>query len=112
MKVNDGQRPFSLLSSFEIDESDWAVVPIGQGTIGSVARTGTPFLTTADAAPQETLERMLTACLPLKLDDKVVGVIAIFSLLQQKTGLEPVDHELLDLLESHAASAAILGGLS
>jgi len=100
------------IGSFGIDESDWAVVPISKGTIGSVARTGTLFLTTADAAPRETLERTLTACLPLKLDDKVVGVIAIFSLLQQKTGLEPVDHELLDLLESHAASAAILGGLS
>lgn len=104
-EVDEELDTLSLVSSFGIDESDWTVVPIGKGTIGSVARTGTLFLTTADAAPQETLERTLTACLPLKLDDKVVGVIAIFSLLQQKTGLEPVDHELLDLLGSHAASA-------
>ncbi|MCU1350031.1 MAG: hypothetical protein JWO56_3061, partial [Acidobacteria bacterium] len=31
--------------------------------------------------------------------------IAIFTLLPQKPGLEPVDIELFDLLASHAASA-------
>ena len=41
------------IGSFGIDESDWAVVPISKGTIGSVARTGTLFLPTADTAPQE-----------------------------------------------------------
>ena len=100
------------IGSFSIDASDWAVVPISKGTIGPVARTGTLFITTADAAPRETPERTWAARLPLKVDDKVVGVTAIFSLLQQKTGLAPVDHELLDLMGSPAASAAILGGLS
>lgn len=52
------------------------------------APTGSPFPSTAGSTP--------AACL-LKLDDRVVGAIDIFSLLQQKSRLEPVDRELLDL---------------
>jgi regulator of replication initiation timing len=47
----------------------------------------------------------LVACIPLKLDNDVTGLIAIFSLLPHKPGIEPLDHELFDLLASHAATA-------
>jgi regulator of replication initiation timing len=47
----------------------------------------------------------LIGCIPLKLDNDVTGVIAIFSLLPHKPGLEPLDHELFDLLATHAATA-------
>jgi hypothetical protein len=44
-------------------------------------------------------------CIPLLLDGQPLGVIAIFRLLPQKAGLEPVDHELFALLSRHAALA-------
>jgi GAF domain-containing protein len=47
----------------------------------------------------------LTACVPLVLDGEVTGVIAIFGLLVQKPGVEPIDLQLFDLLASHAATA-------
>lgn len=47
----------------------------------------------------------LTACVPLKLDGRVTGLIAIRRLLAHKSGLEPLDHELFDLLATHAAMA-------
>ena len=47
----------------------------------------------------------LVACIPLKLDNDVTGLIAIFSLLPHKPGLEALDHELFDLLATHAATA-------
>jgi regulator of replication initiation timing len=47
----------------------------------------------------------LVACIPLKLDNDVTGLIAIFSLLPHKPALEPLDHELFDLLATHAATA-------
>lgn len=50
-------------------------------------------------------ESMLTACIPLKLDGRVTGFIAIYRLLAHKTALEPLDHELFDLLATHAATA-------
>jgi regulator of replication initiation timing len=47
----------------------------------------------------------VVACIPLKLDGNVTGVIAINALLPHKTTLEPLDYELFDLLASHAATA-------
>lgn len=44
-------------------------------------------------------------CLPLKLDGRTIGVIVIFSLLAHKSQLEALDHELFDLLATHAATA-------
>jgi GAF domain-containing protein len=47
----------------------------------------------------------LTACIPLKIDDRVTGLIVICRLLAHKTSLEPLDLELFDLLGTHAAMA-------
>jgi nitrate/nitrite-specific signal transduction histidine kinase len=95
----------SLISSFGINHREWAGVPLGSGVVGTVADSGERFVAAeADVKPFGR-EENLTACIPLKLDDRVVGAIGIFRLLQQKQGLEPVDFELFDLLGSHAASA-------
>lgn len=47
----------------------------------------------------------MVACVPLKLDGIVTGVVAIYALLPHKSALEPLDYELFDLLASHAATA-------
>ena len=88
-----------LSGSFGIDAGAWASIPLGSGLIGSVAASGETYIAD-DSGPGD-----LVACIPLKLDERVVGAIGIFSLLQQKQGLEPLDFELFDLLASHAASA-------
>jgi hypothetical protein len=46
-----------------------------------------------------------TAAIPLKLEGAVLGIVAIFRLLDQKPALEPVDHELFELLSRQAALA-------
>jgi hypothetical protein len=50
-------------------------------------------------------EEDLTAVVPLQLAGQVTGVISIFRLLPQKPRFEDLDHELFDLLASHAAMA-------
>jgi hypothetical protein len=47
----------------------------------------------------------VVACVPLVRDERVTGAIVLFGLLPQKAGLEPADHELFDLLSTHAALA-------
>jgi GAF domain-containing protein len=42
---------------------------------------------------------------PLKLGDQLVGALALFRLLPQKAGFEPLDRELFELLATHAATA-------
>jgi hypothetical protein len=97
-ELDDNARSLSLIGSFGIDAEEWKNVPLGSGLIGAVAQSGTRYIA-------EEPETNLTACIPLKLDETVVGAIGIFSLLPQKPGLEPLDFELFDLLASHAASA-------
>ncbi len=95
----------TLADSFGIDAEAWKTVPSGKGVIGLVAQSGARFVAGQSLLEAEDHEQKLTACIPLKLDDHVVGVIAIFSLLAQKSGLEAVDFELFDLLSAHAATS-------
>ena len=93
----------TLAGSFGVDAGPWACVPLGAGVIGTVAATGERWIAGESDDPNAGGD--LTACIPLRLDDRVVGALAIFRLLQQKQGLEPLDYELFDLLASHAATA-------
>ena len=49
----------------------------------------------------------VAACIPLKIDEKLVGCIAIYRLLPHKVSFEPLDLELFDLLRTHAAAALV-----
>jgi len=104
-ELDEELSALSLAGSFGINAREWAGVPLGSGVVGTVAGTGERFVISETLVKPFGREEHLTACIPLKLDDKVVGVIGIFRLLQQKQALEPVDFELFDLLGSHAASA-------
>ena len=103
----EGDRSaLSLVSFFRIDPGSYNRIPLGSGIIGRTAQTGEPFIEekrNGNARLPE--EANLTSCIPLKVDGKVTGAVAIFKLLQQKSGLEAVDHELLHLLATHAATA-------
>lgn len=104
-QIDDELDALTLIGSFGIDARAWAGVPLGSGIVGHVAWTGERYVAADGDTRPLGREQHLTACIPLKLDEKVVGVIGIFRLLQQKQGLEPVDFELFDLLGSHAATA-------
>lgn len=94
-----------LVDWFGVDPVLWSRIDRGAGVVGSVATTGQPYVRGRSPLTPVHEERRLTAAIPLKLDERVIGVIGIFSLLAQKPDLEPVDYELFDLLASHAASA-------
>lgn len=100
-EVGDDGEALTLASSFGIDEERYRRVAVGSGVIGKVAETGEPFFGNGDPEKDDGV----TACIALKVDDKVTGVITVFGLLPQKSGLEAVDHELFELLGTHAAVA-------
>jgi hypothetical protein len=77
-------------------------VRFGAGIIGHVASTGEPFFSHSENGRNVGI----TACIPLKVDGRVTGAIALFRLLPQKQdALQPVDEELLSLLASQAGIA-------
>lgn len=101
--VVDDETGELVRSGFEGEtagEAEKARFALGEGLEGVVALGGEPFFSDA---PGEGL----CACVPLKIKDRVVGVIAIYTLLSHKKGLSVLDHKLLELLAGHAASALI-----
>ena len=78
---------------------------VGEGVIGKVVKTGESyFVNQAPDEAQVDLQNPL-AVVPLKIKEHVIGVIAIFSLLKQKSSFSAVDYELFNLLAGQAASA-------
>jgi hypothetical protein len=105
-ELEPGGRRLSLLASFGIQPEAYQVVPVGEGVIGRAAESGEIFVAGHGAAPEAAPgEEGLTACIPLKLEGRVTGLVAIFRLLPQKRRIEDLDRELFDLLASHAAPA-------
>ena len=94
------------IASFGLSAEECRPVPLGQGILGRAAATGQVFVADpAEPPAAEALESRLTAAVPLILDGKVTGAIAIYRLLPQKAGVEELDRELFDLLANHAATA-------
>jgi len=109
-ELDPATRKLQLLSSFGLDAEAYSRV-LDDSPIAHTARTGEMFL--KDPPPNNTSAPVtsLTACIPLKVQDRVIGVIAIFRMLPQKPALAAIDRELFDLLGSHAAIALYCSGL-
>ncbi len=75
-----------------------------EGVIGETVHAGRSYLPNDDDGEPPANDAP-TACVPLKIGECTVGALAIFGLLGQKAGLDPLDYELLDLLGNQAAMA-------
>jgi regulator of replication initiation timing len=101
----------TLVHSSGIDPRAHDKVGFGEGLIGRAVASGETYLP-AEGAPATTMsDAGLTACIPLKLGDRVTGAIALFRLLPQKAELGALDRELFELLGTHAATALYCSGL-
>jgi len=88
----------TALASVGVDPSS---LSLSTPRVSDVLSTGTPHVgSPGDREPGDPL-----VCLPLKLDGQIIGIVVIFSLLSHKSELEALDHELFDLLATHAATA-------
>jgi hypothetical protein len=84
-------------------------VRIAGTRIGDVVRKGSAHV--ADSDPSQGTLQDPPAVIPLSVDDRVVGTIAIFSTLAQKNKFDTVDFELFKLLGQHAAQALVAASL-
>jgi hypothetical protein len=105
-ELDPADQTLKLVASFGFSPEACCPVRVGCGPIGRAVQSGEILVADPSTrAGETTLEERLTACVPLVLDGKVTGAIAIFRLLPQKAGIEDVDRELFDLLATHAATA-------
>ncbi len=77
-------------------------VPLGQGVVGSSVADGETACANRDG-PVDWAAPLVS--IPLRVEDRAIGAIAIFKLLSQKDEFSPLDHELFTLLAGHAATA-------
>jgi putative methionine-R-sulfoxide reductase with GAF domain len=87
-----------------------ASVPLGAGVLGESARSGQPYVV-GEGVPVHEAGKDPIACIPLKVGEEVLGIIAIYALLRQKAGFRAVDLEMFELLGGHAASALYVSSL-
>ena len=95
-------RPFATEG---MEKEDIPPVKIGEGLIGEVSKSGENYFRegltlTVNVEPLNPM-----VCIPLKIKERVIGVIVIYKLLQQKDKFRDVDYELFTLLAGHAATA-------
>lgn len=105
-------QTFSLAWSVGVEEETLQQFGLGAGSIGRAAHEGaSQFPSRKPGTALLPYEANLTACIPLRLDREVIGVIVILGLLPQKNGLEWADFELLKYLETYGAVAVQLQNL-
>jgi putative methionine-R-sulfoxide reductase with GAF domain len=93
-----------------MEETAPPTVPLGTGILSDCVTSGQPYVV-PDGTPVHELGPEPIACIPLKVADEVLGVIAIYTLLRQKQGFRPVDLEMFELLGGHAAGALYVSSL-
>ncbi len=82
--------------------SDIPMESLGSGLVGHAVAAGETNC--LDPGGAVDWERPIVS-IPLRLDERTIGAIAIFKLLAQKEQFTPLDHELFTLLAGHAATA-------
>lgn len=101
--VDHGSESLELIAHEGLEEFPQPKIPVGDGVVGKTATDAEIFVSSAATEDIDFGEPL--ACFPLKVDEDVMGVIAIYKLLVQKTGLQDVDYEMFGLVGGHAATA-------
>jgi hypothetical protein len=106
-EFHEGAREFRLSSSFGVDKLRLKNFKAGSGPIGQHLLNGEVFVNDHAAGGED----QLTACVPLKIGERIIGAILVFRLLEHKQALQAVDHELFELLSIHASTALYCANL-
>jgi len=104
--ADDARKHLLLVASEHVDEKKHARLSLSDDDPSSAERvflTGQAQITEGPLAKSN--ERHPAAVLPMHFDDRVVGVIVIYTVFAQKPSFGPVDFELFKMLGAHAASA-------
>jgi GAF domain-containing protein len=110
--ADDSRNELVVVSAEALAAEHLAAIPYGAGEtqgdaqgmieqafVTGIARIDSGFVSGERSTP--------VACIPMRIDERAVGVIAIFSLLPQKEAFVPVDFELFRMLGPHAAAALV-----
>lgn len=104
--LDERDNRLHLVAHEGMDDALGLKVQVGEGILGRVAKTGEPFYINQVVRPGPVIDfHHPLVCIPLKIKERVIGVIAIYMLFVQKDSFSALDHELFSLLAGHAATA-------
>jgi len=106
--LNDAKALVPVASEGVADSELSSIAP-GQGPLGEAFSSGQTVIRDGDA--RDGTVAAPVAVVPLRLRDKVIGVLAVFRTLEQKPSFIQVDHELLKLLSAQAMTALVAARL-
>ncbi len=92
------------VASEGVETSELPSVTVGNGIIGEAVQSGENYFIDSMEGYERDFEKPIV-CIPLKIKEHVIGVIAIYKLFTQKDEFTNVDYELFTLLAGHAATA-------
>lgn len=107
--VNPDGSELVPIASEGVPGGELVPVPVAGSPLGAALNSGRAETTEGD--PSRGSVDQPAAVIPLLVEDRVVGVIAIFSTLAQKTHFDAVDFELFKLLGAQAAAALVSASL-
>ena len=81
-------------------------IKLGEGVIGGASKTGEAYYRDGDPTNLKGVDyQHPLVCIPLKIKEHGIGVIAIYKLLVQKRSFTNIDYELFTMLAGHAATS-------
>lgn len=106
--VSDDEQRADVIAHEHLDAASLAPVKLGDGVLGTALLSGVARI--PDEITSGTVDDPF-AIIPLLVGDRVVGVISIVTMLEQKAHWASVDTELFKLIGEHAGSALIAANL-
>lgn len=102
----DGSDVLGAVASEGDAVSAFPEVRIGEGFVGeSVANGEVCIADPGGRGPRPSEGGSPIVSIPLCIEERAVGVIVIYELLEQKSGFTDLDHELFRLLAGHASTS-------
>jgi transcriptional regulator with GAF, ATPase, and Fis domain len=106
MMLDERTNELTIVAQEGMGPEARASIKMGDGAIGSAAKSGEAFYRDGDPTDLKGVDYLHPlVCIPLKIKEHVIGVIAIYKLLVQKQVFTNVDYELFTMLAGHAATA-------
>jgi hypothetical protein len=101
------------ITSEGVELASLPVISVDDGAAAdeAVAVIERTFLTGVAHVAEGEVVAAPAACIPLQLEQRVVGAIVVYALLEHKTRFVAVDRELFKLLGAHAGAVLVCANL-
>jgi hypothetical protein len=111
--TDDDGRRLTPITSEGVDLATLPVIGVHEistadGAAAVIERT---FLTGVPHVSEGNVNSLPAACIPLLLEERVVGTIVVYALLEHKARFVSVDRELFKLLGAHAGAVLVSANL-